>query len=76
MEPDVYEKNVGKKFVKTENFHKEWRYKDTSIYMLRPMNKLTRREVKALRDIIENPENIEDLKNKHPIIEETERRFD
>lgn len=40
------------------------------------MNRLTRREVKALKDVIENPSDQELLKEKHPIIEEDERRFD
>lgn len=37
---------------------------------MRPMDRLTRREVKALKDILENPEDFEKLKEKHPIMEE------
>lgn len=44
--------------------------------MLRPISRLTRREVKALKDVIENPNDVDKLKARHPIIEEDERRYD
>lgn len=38
MEPNHYEMTVGKKFKKEENLNKEWRYKDVSHFVLRPLN--------------------------------------
>ena len=34
------------------NLNKEWRHKDVTPYFLRPLSKLTRREYKALKDIL------------------------
>jgi hypothetical protein len=56
MEPNYFKQSIGKKFENDKKaFNKDWRYKDVSIYMLRPMDKLTRRELKAVKELIENP---------------------
>jgi hypothetical protein len=44
--------------------------------MLRPINKLTRWELKAVWELIENPDDFDKIKERHPIMEETEWRFD
>lgn len=46
------------------------------MFILRPMNWLTRRELKAVKDLIENPDDFDKVKSRHPIMEETERWFD
>ena len=76
MEPNHYEINKSKKPKTKENLNLEWRYKDNTVYMLRSINRLTRRELRAVKDLIENPDDFERLRLKHPIIEEDERRYD
>jgi hypothetical protein len=44
--------------------------------MLRPLSKLTRRELKAVKELIENPDDYDKIREKHPIILETEKRFE
>jgi large subunit ribosomal protein L28 len=59
-EKDVFKRSRKKNKVDIkEGIHEEYKYKDLSVNFLRPLNKLTRREIKALRDIIENRDDLE-----------------
>lgn len=75
MTPNAYaiQKNNSEK--QKNILNKQWRDKDVTPYILRPINRLTRRELKAVKDLIENPEDFEKLKEKHSVMKEDEVRF-
>lgn len=67
-EPDVFAPKQISKFAPME-FKEEYKYKDLSVYFLRPLSEMTRREIKAFKAIIENKHDWDTIKKKHPIIE-------
>lgn len=53
----------------------EYRHKDVTKYMMRPLHEFTRREILAIKDLLQSPEEYEELKEKHPVMKEDEEFF-
>lgn len=56
-------------------YSEEWKDKDTTKYLLRPVKEYTRREMKAIQDMIRFPDDYEELKTLHPVMDESKEEF-
>ena len=74
-EKDVFRSYKKDRYNKIE-LNKEWWYKDVTGFILRPLKKMTRREIKAFKELLENPEDKEAVKEWNPIIAEDAAWFD